>query len=1244
MHFIQFAIRNPVKVAVGVILAVLFGGIAYFGTPVQLTPDVEEPEITVTTRWRGASAAEIEEQIVEQQEEYLKSVEGLREFKSSSVDGTATITLKFAVGTDLGTAAANVRDKLNQVPSYPENVDQPVITTVNPNANAIAWFMLKPLPPTKEDLQAFVQRQPEFAELLGPMIDGSKPIDLPLLAKWAKTRPKLKALTTGKDEPAKMRKFAEDNVEARFERVKGIANANVLGGREQEFRIVVDPHKLAANNLTIADLRNAIRSANRNTSGGDIREGKNKNVVRTIGLFDSPERVAGTVVAIRDNTPIKVKDVARVGVAYTKPEGVVRQSGIDSLAVNAQQAPGSNLIEVMGPPLKKFDLDGDGEITQTELARSKQIHGDSLRLALAELNTGILKQRGLQLEQVYDQTDYLNSSRDLVESNIYLGGTLAILVLLLFLRSPRSVLIVGLSIPISVIATFIFVRGFGRTVNVISLAGMAFAVGMVVDNAIVVLENIYRHYQLGEDPETAAAKGTQEVWGAVLASTLTTLAVFIPVLFVQGQAGQLFRDIAIAISCAVGLSLIVSITVIPTAAKRILKKRTGAEPESALKSPGRLRRFFDLGRHFNNAVGGLIHLLQTMPFNIPVRLAIIVLFVTVSIAGAYFLAPKTEYLPDGNRNLVIAMLMPPPGYSVEKMIKLGEEEIEPKVAPYWEAEAGSPEEAALKGPRIKNFFFVARGNRLFMGARTVDPLRAAELVPFMNETVRGVPGMIAFATQASLFESAITGGRTIDIEITGPDLNKLVEQGRIAMGMCLQHFPPEDGNQIQPIPGLDLSSPELHVVSKKEKAAEVNVKDDDLGYAVDALVDGAFAGEYWHEGRKIDLIIFGAEEYARHTHDLKDLPIATPTGKVVSVGSIADVTLNNGPNQIDHSERLRTITLRLKPAPHIPLETALETVNEKIRKPLLETPTFEGGNYQIRLAGTADKLAETRRDLQWNLVLALVITYLLMAALFESFFYPLIIMTSVVLALVGGFGGLFLLNQFIPQKLDMLTMLGFVILIGTVVNNAILIVHQALNNIRDSGMEHKEAVVDSVKTRVRPIFMSTMTTVLGMLPLVVPLPTFADGGIRFVPGAGSELYRGLGSVVLGGLIVSTAFTLILVPTAFSLAVDMKLALAKLFRLQAAEMQPVLASPLPGQTGTIAADTPLGLRGVPLVRHAVPANGDGQSTPDVADAASVGSDAGSVRHEPAATDGNGNGDTASQTVGGASPVSAPRSPK
>ncbi len=1167
MGFIQFAIRNPVKVVVAVILAVLFGLISLKATPVRLTPDVIEPEITVTTVWPGASAQEVEREIIEEQEEQLKSVEGLREFKSESTDSRARIVLKFEVGTDLADARAKVSEKLNQVPEYPVDAKEPTVTTVNANANAIAWFILKSLPPSVDDLRTFVARYPELADVLAPMIQGRANIDPATLNKLARRYPKLRTFVTGKNDPTKMRKFAQDVIEAEFERVDGVANANVYGGREEEFRVVVDPARLAANRLRIADLRRALVGQNKNTSGGDIWEGKLRNVVRTIGQYDSPEQVAETIIARRDNQPIRVRDVATVGIAYKKPDGVVRQKGLSGLACNAQQAPGTNLLQVMGPRLEELDLNGDGEFTQLELAEAKRIYGNCLRIAMQELNIGILRQKGLWLEQVYDQTDYLNSATALVENNIFIGGSLAILVLLIFLRSARSVLIVGLSIPISVIATFLFVRAFGRSINVISLAGMAFAVGMVVDNAIVVLENIYRHYQSGSDPEQAALKGSSEVWGAVLASTLTTLAVFVPVIFVQGQAGQLFRDIAIAISCAVGLSLIVSITVVPTAARRILRRR---ESRGGAHKPWGMFGLVERATAATNRFADAVDSLQRARGSFVLRTLIVVLFVSGSIGGAWLLMPDTEYLPDGNRNLIIAMLLPPPGYNVDQMIKLGEA-IEAEIAPYWEAKPGTPEYERLEGPKIDNFFFVARGRRLFMGARAVDPLRAAELVPVFARAASKAPGLIAVVTQASLFESALSGGRSIDIEITGPDLEVLVGQGRKVFGACMEKFPMSQGNQVRPIPSLDLSSPEVHVLPRWEKAAELGVTASDLGYAVNALVDGAYAGDYWHNGTKIDLVIFGAQQYARHSHDLASLPISTPAGELVSLSAVADVKLSSGPEQVNHIERLRAITIQLKPSPGIPLETALNIVDNEICKPLMRSSAFESGQYQIRLAGTADKLEETRLALRWNLLLALVITYLLMAALFESFLFPIVIMTSIILALVGGFGGLALLNLFTQQSLDMLTMLGFVILIGTVVNNAILIVHQALNYMRHEGFDDRRAIVESVRTRIRPIFMSTSTTVLGMLPLVLPIPSFSGGELTWVAGAGSELYRGLGSVVLGGLIVSTLFTLVLVPIGFSLALDTKKALASLFGFSREEWTPAVPAPaapvlLPGGNG------------------------------------------------------------------------------
>jgi hydrophobic/amphiphilic exporter-1 (mainly G- bacteria), HAE1 family len=1158
MDFIRFCIENPVKVTVCVLLSLLFGIVSLIGTPVQLTPDVSEPEITVTTVWPGASAQEVEREITDEQEEQLKSVEGLREFMSSSRDGSSTITLRFPVGTPLSDARSRINDKLNQVAKYPVDAREPTISEGAANTEFVCWIILKPLPPTLQELQSFVEVHPELQEPLKKYLDGSRPVDLGRITSLKAKYPAIEVLLRGRADPTRMRKFTEDFIEARFERVPGVAASNVLGGQEEEFRVVVDPAKLAAHHMTVADLQRSLREQNINVSAGDIWEGKQRNIVRTLGQFDTAEKVADAIVGIRDNAPVRVRDIGSVGIDYKKPDGVVRQKGVEGLAINCQQAPGTNVLEIMGPPRGELDLDRDGTITQFELSESRRIHGDNLRIAIEELNTGVLAQKGLELEQVYDQTEYIHSAVDMVEENIYSGSALALIVLWVFLRNVRTVAVIGISIPISVIASFIFIKALGRSINVISLAGMAFAVGMAVDNAIVVLENIFRRYETGESPEEASIRGTAEVWGAVFANTCTTLAVLIPIILIEGQAGQLFRDISIAITYANVLSMVVSFTVVPVAAFYILKPHPVlADGTQGIGSASPFGTEDEKPGLITSLVNGFVYwlkLMMTMPGGALIRFGIVLLMVAGSYWGSQLMMPRMEYLPEGNRNLVFAILLPPSGYNVDQMIKVGRR-VEDDMAKYWEAEAGSPEEAALDGPRMKNFFFVARGGMLFMGAAAEDPLSAGGMVPVMQKAAGQIPGVIPIVNQSSLFRGGLSGGRAIDIEITGPSIERINQLCNMilmqAMGVGPYEgqgvFPVSQGHQVRPMANPQSTNPELHILPNWEHAADLGVSTEELGYAVNALVDGAYAGDYWHNGRKIDLVIYGADEFARQTQDLENLPVSTRSGKVVNIASLAHVKATGGPEVVNHIERQRSITIQIKPNMSMALDEAISLADEKIRIPLLSSPLTESGLYQIRFAGTADKLQDMRRAMQGSLLMAGVITYLLMCALFESYFYPLIIMTSVALGMVGGFAGLALLNVWFPQPMDTLTMLGFVILIGVVVNNAILIVHQALQNMKQ-GMDHQTAILDSTRTRLRPIFMSTITTVLGMLPLVVPMPSWnASGKMVFIPGAGSELYRGLGSVVLGGLIVSTVFTLVLIPLSFSLALDARTFMGRLFR-------------------------------------------------------------------------------------------------
>jgi HAE1 family hydrophobic/amphiphilic exporter-1 len=323
----------------------------------------------------------------------------------------------------------------------------------------------------------------------------------------------------------------------------------------------------------------------------------------------------------------------------------------------------------------------------------------------------------------------------------------------------------------------------------------------------------------------------------------------------------------------------------------------------------------------------------------------------------------------------------------------------------------------------------------------------------------------------------------------------------------------------------------VRVIPDRRRAAEAGISNRDLGFAVSALVDGAKASEYQHQGREIDIRVMAEHGFAHRTHLLGQMPIATPNGRLITLDSIARLVETRGPITIRHRERQRAITIQVAPAEQTPLEAAMETIENDILGPMRASGRL-GGLYRTHLSGTADKLSQTYKAFQWNFALAVAITYLLMAALFESFLYPLVIMFSVPLAAAGGFLGLAAVNRFLSyQALDILTMLGFVILVGTVVNNAILIVHQALKHIRGEGMAAREAIREATASRIRPIFMSVLTSVLGMLPLVL------------FPGPGSELYRGLGSVVVGGLMVSTVFTLFVVPSLFSLVIGARTALA-----------------------------------------------------------------------------------------------------
>ncbi|TKB08659.1 efflux RND transporter permease subunit [Desulforhopalus sp. IMCC35007] len=1019
MDIVKYSLEKPVSVAVAVILLVTFGLIGLNQLPIQLTPDVETPEITVQTTWGGATPFEIEKEIVEKQEEALKGLQGLTKMESSSYNSFGEVTLSFALETDVSDALLRVSNKLNEVSNYPDNADKPVIEAAGANSSPVVWMVVKPKEDNKEDITHFMT-------------------------------------------------FFEDNIRQNFERIKGVGSMFIFGGTEDELHITLDMEKMAQNKISINQLSGVVVQANTTTSAGVLGIGRKNYRIRTIGQFQNAEDALDVVIYDDGLKRVYLRDVATVAKGYQKESAAVLHNGQQILVVGLRKETGANVLEM----------------------------SDRVEAEVKRLNDGIMGEHGLNIELVYDQRSYINTSLDLVKQNVLVGALLAVAVLLTFLRSIRTTLATAVAIPISVIGTFIFLWLSGRNLNVVSLAGISFAVGMLVDNSIVVLENIDRHRQLGKTAYEAAYIGAKEVWGAVFASTATTVAVFLPVIFMQEEAGQLFRDIAIAITFSIVISLLVSISVIPTLINLLYRN-------SKLKAQNTLQKSY-IGPIMVRFIMAVSNFCLK---NVFTRLLTVVLFTSLSVMAIYTLKPPAEYLPQGNRNLILNILIPPPGYSVDKFKEIGEG-IYQASAPYFK------EDNKDGFPQLKQMFFVGADRFTLFGAISTHETRASELIPLFSRIMNSIPGIFGVSIQAGIFEQGLGEGRTVEVNISGEDIDTIAAAAMTLYGGIGQKI---QGAQIRPIPSLETSYPEILVIPNKQKLAANGLTEQDLGVYVDVLMDGRRIDDFSPAGvKKIDLVVKGSDTEFTSPESILQATIVNNFGDLIKVGDVADLQYSQSMPQINHLERKRTITLQVTPPETLPLQSAIELIENDLVGPL----TAEGklGGVNISIGGNADKLVETGKALQWNLLLALLITYLLLSALFENFLYPLIILFTVPLAAAGGFVGLLAVNTFITrQGFDVLAMLGFIILIGTVVNNAILIVHQSLNNVRYNGLQGLDAISDAVKTRIRPIFMSATTSVLAMSPLVI------------ATGSGSELYRGLGSILLGGLTVSTMFTLFVIP-------------------------------------------------------------------------------------------------------------------
>ena len=1026
MSWTRLALSNPTATLVAVLLVALFGALSLSRLPVQLTPEVERPEITIRTAWRAAAPEEVEAEIIEPQEKVLRGLSGVNRIISKAQRGQGEVSIEFVVGHDLRRGLIEVLNRLNRVPRYPDDADEPVIDTVGGNSRAIAWFIARTAEGNARDIQGY------------------------------------------KD-------YAEEVVQTRFERVPGVARSEVYGGRGREVRITFDPYKAASLGVGLPAAAR-LTGSNQDISGGDVSVGKRRYTLRFTGAFDAAE-LGNLVLEWRDGLPVRLRDVADIEVALVDRKSFVLSNGERSIAVNAHREIGVNVLEVMA----------------------------GLRTAAAELVEGPLARAKLAFRQVYDETVYIHRSIEMVRNNLGLGVVLATAVLWLFLRRFGATLLVVLAIPVSLFAAFLCLDVAGRTVNIISLAGLAFAVGMTLDAAIVVLENIVRLRERGMDAEEAALMGPEQVWGALLASTATTVAIFLPIVFLEDEAGQLFADLALTIAMAVIASMVVALTVIPAASSKWLGRKQLADKHSRWReavtsaivwlTDGPARRTFWIATLIAVPLGVTLSL---APKSILGLVPVPERFATLVPESPWAL--RASYLPQGNRNLVFAFIIPPPGVNIDHLENEMGRVVADRVQPYLD---GTQE------PKIESYFFVAFSRGVFMGARTQDEARTDELIPIINDTIRGFPDTIAFARRASLF-GGFGSGNTIDVNIQTRNIDALMKAalgGFIAVNQALP------GARIRPFPGLELAEPELRLVPDERRLAEAGWSREVMASVTRALGEGLYVGDYFDGEQRLDIVV--RVPRWETPEELASIPLATPGG-VLPVSELTRIVRTAGPNEIRRLDRRRTVTLQVTPPDGMSLEEAIDVIRAQV-VPLVEAQLPDDG--EVRFTGTADKLQTALRSMSGSFVLAIAILFLLMAALFRSFKDSVLVLLALPLATVGSLVALRLMNDVfgVRQPLDLLTMIGFIILLGLVVNNAILLVHQT-RAMERHGLARRTAVTEAVGMRLRPILMSTLTSIFGMLPLLL------------VPGAGSELYRGLAAVIIGGMCVSAAFTLLLLPS------------------------------------------------------------------------------------------------------------------
>lgn len=1007
MNISRLSLSNPAALVIILVLIAVFGTISLVSLPIQLMPNIQQPQININTGWRAAAPQELESVIVEPIENAVKNIPGVQDITTFVNPGGGNINLTFAIGTDMQQAMLDVLSRLNQAPPLPLDARDPVVTSGGGGQGPMAAsILLRPAP-------------------------GNPVSDL-----------------------SQYQKLIDDVVEPRLSRIPGIASVNLNSHRPQEVRIVFDPYKLAAAGLPVSALAQTIASAS-DVSAGFANVGRRNYTVRFAGQYRLDE-LNEMIVGYSSSTPIYLKDVATVTETLVDPIAFSLRNGLPGYYITISRTNESNTVAVL----------------------------DALNAAITELNEGPLKAENLVIELSFDASVHIRNAIDLVKSNLGLGVILATLVLWFFLRGIRATLIIATTIPVSLFSAFLALQVFDRSLNVISLAGLAFAVGIVLDAAIIVQENILRHRQLGRKGMDAILKGTTEVTGALFASTITSVAIFLPIVFMEGIEGQLFADLALTLSVAVLASMLGALTLLPVINQYWSKQIVTSD------------RLAPLWQRLSD---GLIALSNT-----PLKRGLTI-SLTLGCSGLaiWGLLPKTDFLPRVPTDGFFYAINQPPGTNLEYVRNELAPIIKARLAPYMNGEAEPP---------IKNYnFYSFNGTNTGGFIYSADPKRTDELMTLARTKIfAGLPDTQVFMNRGSMLNfNGVNRSEGVTLHLQGSDMEALMNSARVGIEAINKALP---GSFPRPNPGLSLSEPEIQLVPDDRRISQSGLSRMEVANTVRAMTDGLFVAEYFNGDERMNVVLRG--DAWRNPDELATLPIFTPNAGVQALGELAQVTRTVGPSQLLRVDGKRTVSIALATPTNTTVQEVIDILKREVEPKIIASLPEDA---RITYGGNANDLANTLSSMAKNFVLAIFILFLVMAAIFKSAKDSLLALLVMPMAIGGGVLGLYTLNLFTFQSLDLLTMIGFIILLGLVVNNAILLVAQTRLAERE-GYSREDAVHQAILIRARPVYMSTLTSVFGMLPLML------------MPGVGAEIYRGLAAVIVGGMLVSALLTLVLLPS------------------------------------------------------------------------------------------------------------------